>query len=472
MRSRWLILLALSFLMHPGYGLQCPNSIPNLNSYGTGSYSARKVGQSCLPLTVNVKNRLPGSINVRTLFDYRGAPINPDSLKTDTLHTYTRPGKYQVVQFSELNGSKLIACPTVYVYDTLPPKVRVVACGTTTAKLIFDESQPAQYESHWIKWGDGTIQEVFPRLKTVSHTYSGSGLRKIVVWGTINPGLCRSNDVVLDFDGSTLTTRPVITRLEMQTSNKGELTVANPASEPLLLYRKSATSDWESTGRILSEAEERLEVVVDSLAATCFRVESTDTCTAQRYKSDPICSGLLSVEARGRNFDVSFKSDLLAQMPQGRAAIIKDGTAWYSAANSAVEASLIDEKITCRTEHCYQLTISNNNSRFISMPVCRLTPSEVCGSSAPISIPDAFSPNGDGVNDVLFVNGVLEAGTPYEFTVFDGWGTAIFNSANIGEGWDGRVNGQAAPPGYYPYRIRYQLAGEPISKTGSVTIVR
>ncbi|MCI5055037.1 MAG: PKD domain-containing protein [Flavobacteriales bacterium] len=67
-------------------------------------------------------------------------------------------------------------------------------------------------------------------------------------------------------------------------------------------------------------------------------------------------------------------------------------------------------------------------------------------------VPNAFSPNGDGENDVLFVQG-----GPFkeiDFVVYDRWGQQIFNAQNQGAGWDGKFNGREMPTGVYTYILK------------------
>jgi gliding motility-associated-like protein len=69
------------------------------------------------------------------------------------------------------------------------------------------------------------------------------------------------------------------------------------------------------------------------------------------------------------------------------------------------------------------------------------------------TIPNVFTPNGDGINDVLFVNGLC-MNTYYMFTVYDRWGVIMFQTDKRGSGWDGRtIAGGPAQDGVYYYII-------------------
>jgi gliding motility-associated-like protein len=55
--------------------------------------------------------------------------------------------------------------------------------------------------------------------------------------------------------------------------------------------------------------------------------------------------------------------------------------------------------------------------------------------------PNAFTPNGDGRNDVFMPKGDYVDANDFEFYVFDRWGMMIFKTEKWGEGWNGKVNG-------------------------------
>ncbi|MEI7725684.1 MAG: gliding motility-associated C-terminal domain-containing protein [Bacteroidota bacterium] len=82
--------------------------------------------------------------------------------------------------------------------------------------------------------------------------------------------------------------------------------------------------------------------------------------------------------------------------------------------------------------------------------------------------PNAFTPNGDGLNDVFRPVGVNI--TKYKLLIFDRWGALIFEASDINTGWDGYIKGQPAGPGVYTYHTTYeslQFPGEMHRDTGT-----
>lgn len=89
-----------------------------------------------------------------------------------------------------------------------------------------------------------------------------------------------------------------------------------------------------------------------------------------------------------------------------------------------------------------------------------------------ISLPDAFSPNGDGRNDIFRIissgNQVIKS-----FIVVNRWGQKVFETTNQQKGWDGRLSGVPQDIGTYIYYIKYVCTdGRTIEKKGEVVLIK
>lgn len=67
-------------------------------------------------------------------------------------------------------------------------------------------------------------------------------------------------------------------------------------------------------------------------------------------------------------------------------------------------------------------------------------------------MPNAFSPNNDGKNDVFRVKWVYPV-KEFKMQVFSRWGQLIFQSNNMNNGWNGTLNGEEMPEGSYVWMI-------------------
>lgn len=90
-------------------------------------------------------------------------------------------------------------------------------------------------------------------------------------------------------------------------------------------------------------------------------------------------------------------------------------------------------------------------------------------------MPNAFTPNNDGLNDDFKGYGFLEAVSDYKFTIWNRWGELIFETGDPDIGWNGSHNndGQDVPAGVYVYQVEYLAPrGENKKLRGHVTLVR
>ena len=86
--------------------------------------------------------------------------------------------------------------------------------------------------------------------------------------------------------------------------------------------------------------------------------------------------------------------------------------------------------------------------------------------------PNAFSPDGDGIND--YFNVVGQGLTNYIIEIYNRWGQMVFKSTNLDNQWDGKFQQINSPPGTYVYKIKTTDFGTELKliKSGTVSLVR
>lgn len=111
---------------------------------------------------------------------------------------------------------------------------------------------------------------------------------------------------------------------------------------------------------------------------------------------------------------------------------------------------------------------------------CSIADSVVVSQYCPSSlwVPNSFTPNGDGVNDIFMAagNNIVEL----EMHIFDRWGNEIFQSDDPSIGWDGSYRGSPVQDDVYVWKIRYRLLDEEDysiegprqEEMGHVTVIR
>jgi len=93
-------------------------------------------------------------------------------------------------------------------------------------------------------------------------------------------------------------------------------------------------------------------------------------------------------------------------------------------------------------------------------------------------VPEAFTPNNDGVNDVFRVISSGDNITSFSMQIFDRWGALVFESTDIKKGWNGQLQNRLAPPGTYAWIITYQQTSgstadpSTTTKHGTVVLIR
>ncbi len=89
----------------------------------------------------------------------------------------------------------------------------------------------------------------------------------------------------------------------------------------------------------------------------------------------------------------------------------------------------------------------------------------------PPKLPNAFSPNGDGQNDIFYPRG-----GPFksiDFCIYNPWGNKIFETTDVNTGWDGTYKGIKQPVGTYVWTVKATtIDNKEYSKSGDVTLIR
>ncbi len=92
-----------------------------------------------------------------------------------------------------------------------------------------------------------------------------------------------------------------------------------------------------------------------------------------------------------------------------------------------------------------------------------------------IFLPNAFSPDGDGLNDAF--RAITSSGNiaSFHMYIYNRWGVLVFESHDISQGWDGNYDSDPAPSGAYVYKIEYAVGAAAVETTiltGTVVLIR
>lgn len=88
-----------------------------------------------------------------------------------------------------------------------------------------------------------------------------------------------------------------------------------------------------------------------------------------------------------------------------------------------------------------------------------------------IYFPSAFTPDGDGLNDVFQINGRFIV--DFELSIFNRWGELVYYSKDLDSGWSGELNNTELPEGTYIFRAEVKdLSGRQIERDGAIMLLR
>ncbi len=138
---------------------------------------------------------------------------------------------------------------------------------------------------------------------------------------------------------------------------------------------------------------------------------------------------------------------------------------WYfsngTTGSNRIESFLIDDSSLISAK---LIVIDSNN--------CKSEISKSIIYKVPYYIPNAFTPNNDGVNDVFRIYGLYKYKS-FSLNVYNRWGELLFNTNDSKIGWNGLFMGELVPTGNYLYTIEFEnLEGSKTIENGTILLIR
>jgi gliding motility-associated-like protein len=120
----------------------------------------------------------------------------------------------------------------------------------------------------------------------------------------------------------------------------------------------------------------------------------------------------------------------------------------------------------------YSVTVTDTNHCTIADDYTVIASDVPCETPVIVLyLPNIFTPNGDGENDVLYVrgSGIKEL----SLTIYDRWGEKVFETTDQAKGWDGTFRGKNMDNGVYVYYLKARLVNDKeIIRKGNITLAR
>ncbi len=134
--------------------------------------------------------------------------------------------------------------------------------------------------------------------------------------------------------------------------------------------------------------------------------------------------------------------------------------------------SCVTETVELEENTIFTVTITNEDG-------CELVLSTTVTVTDPrceepfIFLPNLFTPNGDNINDVLYVRAFEPFITSVELLIYNRYGTEVFKSTSLTSGWDGTFQGEALQTDAFGFYLKVIcIDGQTFTKKGSVTLIR
>ena len=125
---------------------------------------------------------------------------------------------------------------------------------------------------------------------------------------------------------------------------------------------------------------------------------------------------------------------------------------------------------TATTDYCVTVTDTNGCA---DTACVRISVENPCPGTNDLQVPNAYSPNADGHNDKICLQGWSDCVSDFKIVIYDRWGEKIFEAEDPAFCWDGIFKGKMLDPGVYVYYITANLPNaEKVAKKGNISLIR
>jgi len=413
------------------------------------SSSADQV-QGCAPLTVNFTNN--SGPHDYYLWDFGDG--NSTSTILNPTNTYTTPGNYTasltiVDSICNTSFTQNIAI-TVAAPVTLNPPTNITTCDTA---LLFSNATNA---TSYIWSSNSSFTDTINTNLEDSLVVMVSDTTMYYV--TATNGVCSAIDSIqVNFIGINISTLNGATC----SGNADTLAVINHNSQPL-------TYSWTPVSAIIS-GENTATPIVNPTSTTTYYVTAQNSLGCSKTDSSiVVVSGF-----DPSNIEITADSDTLYNGESTYLHAIPNTNFSYlwNPTSSLNNPTIADPLATPTTTTTYSVIFTEISSGCSYARNYTLYAWELNCDEPDIFLPNAFTPNGDLENDMLFVRGRYVE--EMLLKIYNRWGELVFETDKQSVGWDGTFKGQLVDPAVFVYYLTVKcIDGQDYFKKGNVTVIR
>lgn len=312
-------------------------------------------------------------------------------------------------------------------------------------------------------FGEGAIPESANTKGPHEITYSSFGQKYIVLEVTTDRGCIVSKIIPVyagkcckDFDEPTIKLEGVKDVLCCD-EKTGEITVSGEGSKTPLIY---------SIGELINGSGNFIK-----LAEGTYTVKVTDIkgCV-DSLVAEVACPNKFSVNAgEDQSINLGYKVNFNASVEPPN----KNGTiTWFPDSLMSCK-DCFDPSVLPLGNTTYVISFTDENGCVVTDSV-----NVVVRDERPVYVPNTFSPNNDGKNEIFTVFAGPAAKSIETLSIFDRWGNLMYKGSNLeiskpNIGWNGQFNGRYVDPGVYAWVANIRFIDDKIIPfNGSVTVIR
>ena len=446
----------------------------NLSGLSAGLKAALKVSSTvpptyygCTPLEAFFQDSV--GKGKKYIWNFGDGTPNQTTTASFINHFYNSTGSYKATMIA-IDSSSCNITDTSYANisvrtDEAYPALKITKIDTCTLfKYSFDNiasiaptGKPFTATSFTLDFGDGN--QIKEATQIVTHSYSAPGIYNVMLLLT-DPTYCNAPDTI---------------RQQLRVAELVKAKIVTPASgcAPYMAILSNGSTGGQSftwdfgDNSPLSHASDTVHLYKDTgtytltlIANDTFTCNKTDT-THFTIRLNPKPTTIYNVSPQPpiENRPIYFYNSSVDAIQYKW--IFGDGD------------SLLTTKDTV-VNHLYNNTIYYHTGliSYNSFGCSDTVWQDIKALINPLfDVPSAFTPNGNGVNDVIYVKGFGIANMNWQ--IYNRWGVKMFETEDLHTGWDGTYNGKLQPQEVYHYLLSIIMTdGKKINKSGDITLIR
>jgi len=416
------------------------------------------VKSGCLPLEIEIiSENLDSSVSVVQYdFNYNTTNnlFNPSSGKS---YTYNSKGKFVIAQAINQDGVDKIDIIEVEAFESRNLDIELNNCSNNSLEININDNY---YDGYKLFIKDNYEGDLNNGLNTIDYSMlldNNNSVEGYIigVFDDNEKNCSKFNFKIVPIENSI--TGIIDSVILSDDKSKFEVTYNPEKSTNYEIYLDGTVDSTFFSPSFLYFNHSSLEFRNINFNRRCIKILKRYGCNEQSIE-DEICLIYLNVfeNEEGINLEYNYngKFDSISVLRNN------------NKLNTQNENNFIDNRgIIKNKEYCYQVIGYNSDKKSISNKFCFISNNNF----SPIPIPNAFTPNGDGLNDSFKPFPSLV--TDYKMIIFNKFGEKVFESFDINIGWDGYFKGKIVQD-VYVYVIEFKLDDQLVKVNDKVLLIK